>query len=320
MPVMVFYGDDDFLLEQAIGQLRKRLVNPSLAGLCHRVYRTPSLAMVLEAVGSVSLALGGDTLIEIKDFALLHQAVKDTGTEAQLEELKSLLAGVEPSKTVAFISQKVDGKIKFAKWITHQPDFQIQKFEKLKFWESQKAVDFLCQYAQTHGIALAPPAAEALVESVGCDLRCLVNELEKLALYAHQRTILPDDVQLLSAQSDNLFQVVQRWILQEAPDKNFQELSEILLRRHSIEVLATVQGYFSGLFRCAWLASQGLSPDRIAQRLGQKPFTVKKNLAQFRLVSPQRWRHLKRKLTTLEWQIKTGQLSGPLALEVLLGT
>lgn len=320
MPVVVFYGDESYLLGQAAEALRQSVVNPAFAGLCHKVYSTPSVATALEAVGSVSLALGGQTLVEIRDFPLLHQAAKDTGTEAQLEELKTLLENLEPTKTVLFLSTKVDGKIRFPKWLTKHPQFQVQKFESLKFWETEKAAGILLQDAKAKNIPLSGEAADLLVNTLGTDLRLLTSEVDKLALYAHGRSITPDDVLLLCNRSDNLFQLMNRWILQENPAENFKDLQEILLRRHPIEVFATIQSYFNNIFRTVWLNARGATIDTIAQRTGQKPFTIKKNLGTFRQVPGSRWLALKHTLVELEWKAKTGRLDGQLALETLLGT
>ncbi len=320
MPVVVYYGDEPFLLEQAVKQLRQAVVNPAMASLCHRVYSQPSLATVLEAVGSVSLALGGQTLIEIRDFPLLHNAAKDSATEKQLEELKGLLEAVDASKTILFYSAKLDGKIKFPKWLAKHPQFTVQKFEAFKFWETQKVVDFLRSYAAQHHIALSGEAAELLVESLGTDLRQLTNEVGKLQLYADGRTITPEDVMRMGNHSDNLFHVITRWILQEKPADNFRDLQEILLRRHPVEVFATMQSVFNNIFRVMWLSQHGASIDAIASRTGQKPFTIRKHLSDYRRVSRARWLSLKHQLAELEWKSKTGQLEGHLALETLLGT
>jgi DNA polymerase III subunit delta len=319
VPVVVYYGDESFLLEQAVLRLREEIVNPAMASLCHRVYTQPSLATVLECVGSVSLALGGQTLVEIRDFPMLCNASKDAGTDAQLEELKQLLENVEPTKTVLFYSAKIDGKIKFPKWITKHPQFQVQKFESYKFWEVEKVADFLIHYAQKTGTKIQPDAADLLVNLLGTDLRLLINEVGKLSLYAHNRPIVRDDVLKMCNHSDNVFQIINRWILQESPTENFQDLNEIMLRRHPVEVFALLQTVFNNIFRVMWLNAQGLSPDAIAQRTGQKPFTVKKHVNQFRRVPMARWLKLKNQLVNLEWKSKTGQLNGQLALEVLLG-
>lgn len=319
MPVIVFYGDEDYLIEQAAKQLRDTVVNPAMASLCHRVYSQPSLATALEAIGSVSLALGGQTLIELRDFSFLYQASKDASTDAQLTELKTLLEEVDASKTVLFLSSKVDGKIKFAKWLTQHAHFQAQKFERFKFWETDKAADFLVRDTKSRGITLLPDAAELLVNLLGTELRLLNNEIAKLQLYALDRPITEADVLKISNHSDNLFQLIQRWLLQQGAASNFHDLNEIFLKRHPIEIFATVQSYFNNIFRAVWLNARGLSPDAIARQTGQKPFSVKKNLSTFRQVPLQRWIHLKHLLVDLEWKTKTGQLDGQLALEMLLG-
>ncbi len=321
MPVVVLYGDESFLLEQAANRLRQQVVNPAMASLCHRVYSSPSLAKVLEAVGSVSLALGGQTLVEIKDFSLLHQASKDAFTDAQLDELKGLLEAVDDSKVVLFLSSKIDGKIKFPKWLVKHPKFRVEKYETFKFWETDKASEFLQQHARQNNIQLLPEAADTLVELMGTELRPLANEVDKLSIYALNRPITRQDVLQLSNHSDNLFLLVNNWILQQKPADTFRDLNEILSRRHPIEIFATVQSYFNNIFRVMWLHSKGAGMDAIAQRTGQKPFTIKKHLTSpFSRVPIQRWVKLKRALVEMEWKTKTGQMDGHLALEVLLGT
>ncbi len=320
MPVVVYYGDESYLLEQAAQALRQAVVNPAMASLSHRVFNQPNLATVLEAVGSVSLALGGQTLVEIRDFAYLQQASKDANTDAQLEELRHLLENVEPSKTVLFLSSKLDGKIKFPKWLSKHPQFEVRKFETFKFWETDKAADALVRIAKDRGIELPAKAADMLTETLGTDLRTLMNEVEKLALYAYGRKITPEDVQLLCSHSDNMFTLIRRWILQEHPDQNYKDLQEILLKYHPVQIFFQTQTNFNNIFRVMWLASQGLTKNTIAQRTGQKPYPVEKNIQTFRKVPLQRWFLLKEKLVEMEWKTKTGQLDGQLALEILIGT
>jgi DNA polymerase III subunit delta len=319
MPVVVYYGEESYLLEQAAERLRQMVVNPAMASLCHRVYTKPSLATVLEAVGSVSLALGGQTLVEIRDFALLHEASKDAGTDTQLEALKALLENVESTKTVLFLSTKLDGKIRFPKWLSKHSTFTIQKFESFKFWETDKVVGFLLHHAKGSGISLTEEAAELLVNNMGTDLRLLLGEVEKLSLYAQNRPITRDDVLLVSSHSDNLFQLINRWILGEKPQPNFTDLSELLLKRHAIEIFATMQTHFNKNFRVVWLNAQGHRPHAIAQQTGQKPYPIENILKQFRHVPLSRWLRLKSLMVDMEWRAKTGQLDSQLALEILLG-
>jgi DNA polymerase-3 subunit delta len=318
MPVVLFYGDEDYLMDKAVQALRKSAVDPGLGGLSHRILSKPGLAEALEVIGSIPLMLGGQTLVEIREFWPLAEASKEIMTDQQIEELKALLETVESPKTVLFINSRLDGKIKFSAWLLKHPSVRVQKFERLKFWETDKAIAFICDYAAEEKARLENPAAELLVHTLGTDLRSLINEVDKLMLYAANRPITSEDVRLLCGQGENLFQLVQQWILRDRPAAGLGVLQEILGQRHPIEVFATIQGYYGTLFRVIWFNSKGATIDTIAQRTGQKPYTIKKNLAQFRSVPMKRWITLKHQLVEMEWKTKTGQLDGQLALEVLL--
>jgi DNA polymerase III delta subunit len=196
---------------------------------------------------------------------------------------------------------------------------QAQKFEQFKFWETAKASDFLVHYAHSRGLALADDAAELLVQSLGTELRPLINELDKLELIAPAKRITRKEVMALCSHSENLFQVINRWILQQAPDQNYNDLHEVLFKRHPVELFALFQSYFNNIFRTCWLHHQRVPMQTIAEKTGQKPFKIKKDLEQFGRVPLDRWLKLKRLLVELEWKSKTGQVPGQLALEILLG-
>lgn len=320
MPVYLYYGDEPYLIEQAVARLRQETVNPAMASLCHKVINKPSLGDVLEAVGGVSLALGGNMLIELREFAFLGQAAKDTATEKQLEELKNLLESVEPTKTLLFCGGKVDSKIKFAKWFVSNKGFQVQKFEKLKFWETEKAVDFVRRYSQEHQVNLAHDAAELLVEQVGLELRLLAGEVDVLSLYAPGQTLTIDIVKKRTTHHENIFELVYLALSGNIGSAQFRQLDEMLLKRHPVELFAGLQSYFNTIFRVVYLHHHRHSPDAIAMRTGQKPFTVKKHIQQYSRIPFQRLRDFKHRLVDLEWKAKTGQLEGGLALEMALGS
>ena len=64
--------------------------------------------------------------------------------------------------------------------------------------------------------------------------------------------------------------------------------------------------------------NRGLTRDEIAKKSGKHPFRLKKEMETFSRVPLNRLETLKNKVTEMEWKVKTGQLSGPMALEVLL--
>lgn len=318
MPVLVLAGLDNYLLEQRLHQLRADVVDPAFASLTHKIIRKPTLANVLEAVGSVSLCLGGQTLIELWDFPQLQEGAKDKGDEKQLEELKSLLTDLDANKHVVFISAKPDSRLKFTKWLFNQPDVTVEKFDPLNFWETGKGVDFVVGYAKRQNSQIQPQAADLLVSVVGLERRQLASEVDKLLLFTQGKAIDTAAIEHLGYQNDNVFTLVQHWITQTHPAETINTLQDILRKRHAMEVFSVIQTNFNNAFRSCWLNQNGMSPDRIAQQTGQKPFTVQKSINLYRSVTSQRWQSLKTRLVELEWQSKTGQLDAETALTLLL--
>src|SRR5688572_18433932 len=136
MPIYLFYGDESYLLNREVKQLRNQVVSPTLVALSHKVLKNPTIGDVLEAVGTVSFALGGDTLIEVRDFTFLQKAASSGADKQMLEELKALLTTIEPTKHLLFVNAKVDRKVAFAKWLTSQKDLSLRECKKLEFWKT----------------------------------------------------------------------------------------------------------------------------------------------------------------------------------------
>ncbi|MCA9798928.1 MAG: DNA polymerase III subunit delta [Cyanobacteria bacterium HKST-UBA04] len=328
MTVYLYYGNDDFALEQAVVTLRQKLVNPAFASLCHKKLDHPQLPEALEAIGSIPMAFGQHTLVELNTPTFLHEAAKTEADEADIESLKALLETCPDDKSVLMVARKFDGKIKINRWLTKQPGIVSQKFEALQFWQTDQAEAFLLEAARHLDVNITAPAAHALVTQLGVDKRTLYNEALKLALLRDTfPTITPKVIEALGYHSDNLFAMVNHWLpgpntSQPAWAKQqaqlLDDLNTMLMARPYVPmILAPIQTYVNNIFTSCRLAQAGLSPDQIAQRTKQKPFAVKKHLQQFGRVSPQRWLHVKHTLTDVEWLLKSGKLDGHTALEVL---
>jgi DNA polymerase-3 subunit delta len=319
VPLYLFYGDESYLLLREIRQLRQRVVTNDLAQLSHKTLKNPSLAQVIEAVGAVSFNFGGETLIEIHDFAYLSKAAGGKGDEAALEDLKGILDTLEPAKHVMFASQKLDRKIKFPKWLAGHKEIVSRECKKLNFWQTDEAVQFLMAEARQRQMSLEPPAAAKLVEMMGVELQALVNELEKLSIYADGRNITVADVLTLSNHPENTFDMLAHWVHGRNRQEVYRILEELLLRQHPVQLFALTQTYINNVFQLRYLQGQGLPESEIAARAKKHPFRVKQDLKEFGRVPFERLMKLKQTTLDLEWKFKTGQIGDRLAFELLMG-
>lgn len=317
MPVYVYYGEETYRREQTLAALRAQTVPPDMAALCHSVCLAPSLADALEAVGRRTLALGGQTLVELHNFWPLSEATDDASDLARLASLRELLADLPPSRHVVFVGSKFDRKIKFPKWLAAQPFVELQAFEVLPFWKTDEAAQQLMAVCQVQGIQVQADAAQRLVAGYGTALAGLMREVEKLYVYAGGGPVTLAAVETLSGHEDNLFALLDLWVLEQNRPRLFAMLEEILLRQHPLQVLRLAQSQVFEWVALRLGALRGATETDMAARLKKHPFKVKKTLEMLRPVAMDRLLALQRLALEMEWRLKTGHMGEETALEVL---
>jgi len=322
MTVSLYYGDEEYLLQQEIRHLRESVVNPQMGSLGHRSLESPSIGDVLEAVGAVCFNLGGKTLIEIHDFPFLHKAASASADEKQLAELMALLENHDDTKHILFVSAKINRSIKFPKWLTSHKTLglDLREFKSLAFWQTDEAIQRVMQECRRRGIQMEPKAASLLVEHQGVSLLPLMTEIEKLSIYAAGRSVTVADVEALSNHNENTFKMLADWLNNRNRAEVFKTLDELLLRQHPVQLFALTQSWLGGLFQLRYWREHGLSEAQMAELTKKHPYKIKKDLQEFGRVPFQRLESLRAKTLDLEWKAKTGGLDGKLAFEILMGS
>jgi DNA polymerase III delta subunit len=305
--LVLIVGDDAYLRGRAL----KRHKAHWEGALGVKTLQNPTPQTLLEAVQAPSLF--GPSLTVVEGFAWLNRAAAEDDAA-----LLALLIDTLPGKPVVFVSEKADGKLKFAKWLkTHA---KVEAYDLPASWRTQDAVDRLMAEARERGLKITPDAAHKLVEAVGVDTLTLVTELEKVSFYQPGQPITAAIVELLCGQSDNRFAMLEEWVYQRDRAKVFAILGEVLLREHPLPVFAQAQNYVNYLFwlrtwhRARWPESQ------LAQALKKSPQKIGFDLKASAKVPEGRLAMLKRKAVELEQALKTGQLPADLALELLLAS
>ncbi|MBY0404890.1 MAG: DNA polymerase III subunit delta [Cyanobacteria bacterium] len=317
MALYVFYGDETYLLQRELKTLRQQLIDPDMAVLCHKVLNNPSIGSLIETLGTPSFLMSGPLCIEIHGFTPLEKAVDDTDKK-QLEILKESILDQQDAQNILFVNTKIDRKVQFPKWLCSVKGAITRDFKKLEFWKTDEAVQLVMQEAKHQGISIAPKAAMALVENLGLDIQLLMSEVQKLSLYARGRSILPDDVKLLSNHHENTFKMISLWIHQRNQSEIYTILDELLLKQHPLPLFGLMQTQVVGSFKMKYWQHLGMSDAEIAERLKKNPWKIKKDLEELSGVSLERLKFLKEAVLELEWKFKTGELEPHLATEMLL--
>lgn len=321
MTISLYYGDEEYLLQQEVKRLRETVINPQMGSLGHKVLDTPSIGEVLEAVGAVCFNLGGKTLIEIQDFPFLAKAASGAD-EKQLAELMDLLESHDEGKHILFVSGKINRSIKFPKWLTSHKKIglDLKECKTLAFYQSDEAIQRLMMEAKRRNIQLDPQAASLLVEHQGVSLLPLMTEVEKLSIYAAGRGITAQDVATLSNHNENTFQMLADWLHNRNRAEIFHTLDELLLRQHPVQLFALAQSWLGNIFQLRYWQQKGVSEAQMAEMTKKHPYKIKKDLQEFGRIPFARLETLRGKLLEMEYQSKTGGLNAKIALELLMGS
>ncbi|WP_373532191.1 DNA polymerase III subunit delta [Vampirovibrio sp.] len=321
MTISLYYGDEEYLLRQEVNRLREAVINPQMGSLGHKRLETPSIGEVLEAIGSICFNMGGKTLIEIQDFPFLSKAASGAD-EKQLAELMALLENHDEHKHILFVSTKINRSIKFPKWLTahKQLGLDLKECKTLAFYQADEATQRVIMEAKRRGIQIEPKAAALLVEHQGVSLLPLMTEVEKLSVYAANRTITAQDVAILSNHNENTFHMLADWLQGRNRAEVFHTLDELLLRQHPVQLFGLAQSWLGNIFQLRYWQQKGISEAQMAEMTKKHPFKIKKDLQEFGKVPFARLEKLRGQLLTLEYQSKTGELNAKIALEMLMGS
>ncbi|MEZ4860871.1 MAG: DNA polymerase III subunit delta [Caldilineaceae bacterium] len=168
---------------------------------------------------------------------------------------------------------------------------------------------WLQRYARSHNIALDGRAVQTLADFVGPNLRQLDNELQKLSTYAGARHITADDVKLLvSDASEALIWDLTDALGQRNSGRAMHALAE--LRRgdaNPFYLLTMFARQYRVLLKVKAAAQRGGGSEYdIANRVGEKPYSVKKALAMVHHYSVPDLIAIMDRLLEADYAMKTG--------------
>ncbi|MBD2183046.1 DNA polymerase III subunit delta [Planktothrix sp. FACHB-1355] len=179
MPIYLYWGEDDFALEQAVTKLRKSVLDPQWASFN---YDKISPEQPDAAIQALNLAMtptfgAGRRLVWLVDPTLFQHCSEDL-----LAELERTLPVIPESSVLLITSRnKPDGRLKSTKLVQKYAD--SREFSPIPPWKTDQIGQQVREAAQEVGVKLTEDAIELLAESVGNDTRLLFGELKKLQMF-----------------------------------------------------------------------------------------------------------------------------------------
>lgn len=311
MPTYLYWGEEEFNLDNAVRDLRKHILDEDFAALNHKTLNEPDLKQLLEAIQTLPMILG-NLLVEVRANNLFLRGKRTV--ESDDPDLKKLIERIEKLDSrvhLLFICEierdtgkKVDSTTKLTKAIKKMGD--VREFPAFKFWEEGKVVDWITKQATDKEFKISRDAAACLVQNIGSDLRKLDTELEKLKSSIYPKTSVSiNEVREISATQENVF-LFAECLLNKNPQQAVIELHKLLEQNHPLKILATLHTTARNWLKIKLNLPVAMAPYR-AQKEGEK----------LRKISKETLFELKEKIKTTEYKIKSGQLPPETAMELL---
>ncbi|WGV27128.1 DNA polymerase III subunit delta [Halotia branconii] len=180
MPIYVYWGEDDFAIEQAIASLRDRILDPLWISFNYTAFPPEQADAVICGLNQVMTPTfgAGGRLVWLSNTTICQHCPEDVLTEMA----RTLPSIPDNSFLLLTIHNKPDERLKSTK-LLKQFATEFREFPLIPPWKTELLIQAVNQAAQARGMKLTPKAAEMLAEAVGNNTRLLDNELEKLQLY-----------------------------------------------------------------------------------------------------------------------------------------
>gem|GEM_PF-65305 len=205
MPIYLYWGEDDFTLQQAVGKLRETVLDPQWASFNYDKISPEQPDAAIQALNQAMTPTfgAGQRLVWLVDTTITQHCSEDL-----LAELQRTLP-VLPKSSVLLMTcrSKPDGRLKSTKLLQNHAD--VREFSPIPPWKTDQIVQQVRQAAQEVGVKLTADAIELLAESVGNDTRLLSSELKKLRLFGLGKPPLNADAVafLVTANTQNSLQL-----------------------------------------------------------------------------------------------------------------
>jgi DNA polymerase-3 subunit delta len=241
MPVYLFWGEDDFAINQEVEKLHQQVLNPNWVQFNYDKLAGDNDDQVIEGLNQAMtpvFGMGG-RLIWLVQTNICQQC-----NEALLSELQRTLPSVpDQSHLLLTTDKKPDKRLKSTKLLEKQAT--IKEFPLIPPWKTQEILQQVRKVAQEMGVKLAPDAVELLGESVGNNTRLLWGELAKLSLYGGENTINKHVVAtLVNVNTQNSLQLATALRNGETALALGLVANLINHNEHALRIIATLVGQF----------------------------------------------------------------------------
>lgn len=320
--VHILHGEDEFSIAAYVQQYRQSLGESTMAEM-----NTAWLDGRAHTLEDLVMAVNVLPFLTPCRLVVFDHPLELARTASQQERLTSILTQIPPTTLLLMridhlLTSKRDREQNRVHWLEHwaleHPDiavlcpFPLPAGAELGRWIQARA--------RVHGGQFALPAANQLAQLVGPELRILDHEIQKLLAYVNfARPVEADDVQNLTPKTADVGDFA---LLDALRNRNTRLAMQVLRRRLEDEdpilLFHQVVSQFRLLLQTREILELGGRKEDVSRALNIHPFRAQLAVEHARRFSMADLEAIYHRLFELDVAIKTGEMEGELALELLV--
>ena len=313
--IYLFYGEETYLLENAVKKIKKIFGNLILGINYIQINETNVNGLISDIE---TPAFGYDKkLIIVKNSNILKKEKKsNTKSNTDLQKkISEYIKTIDQTTVLIFIEEEL---IKCDLTNTIQELGEVCNFERLKPIELKKRLKTICNMYQVN---IDENTLQYFIETCGTNMQVLINEIRKLIEYEGKNgTIKKEDIDKLSIKEleSRIFDLTDNLGKRDIT-KVLEMLKELLYNKEPIQkILVTLYNHLKKLYMAKLAEKYNRN---IAECLKLKPnqmFLVTKYKKQSEFFKEKELRKILQELIDLDYNYKNGLIDINIGLEAIL--
>jgi DNA polymerase III subunit delta len=322
--IYILNGDDEFAINEFISKLRARLGESTVADMntTRLDGKSCSIAQLEEAVKTVPF-------LAPRRLVILTNPTARLSSKTEQQKFIELMKGIQPTTALVLVEydfltpdkDRRKGKINWLEgWATSQEQADRVFFRHFSQPSGATMVKWIQDHAKTLGGQFTTQAAVSLANLTGDETRLSAQEINKLLAYVnYARPVEADDVEHLTPLSAKVgdFELVNA--LRSRDRRKAQALLQRMLEEGDpLQILHSIVAQFRLLIIAREIIDTHGDVNDFPKSLNIHPYTARLAMESVPHFSIKTLDAVYHRLLELDEAIKTGQMNGDLALELLV--
>ena len=318
--VYLFHGEDEFAIAQSVADLAAKLGDVSTASM--NTSRLDGRTASLEEIRQPANAM---PFLTPRRLVIVDHPLARAGSQTFREKFEAFLDHLPPTTALVLIEYKT---LRKENWLLAWAEGAGSRafVRSFSLQEGQAMVKWIQEQAKRAGGKFTPQAADLLASQVGSDPRTAHQEIQKLLAYTNgQRPVEPEDVDLLTPAEGKLKDFALANALREMDGrKALNVLHRLLEEDDPLKILGGVANQMRMLLLAREVLDQGGGVNEVVHELTRypnlkiKPYPARLAAEQARRMDMANIEMVFRRLLEIDAAIKSSQLDGDLALDLLV--